>query len=133
MKMVTIYLEYNILKEDVVLKGSLSKALDKLQKEGKTDIIVLSSPETEPEDIRKAFEHTAMSESFDYLKCLNDINKDIVYISKSIDDLIEWSKLLGKAILATKRPTSETDFNRICPDYEKEDEIYGKLKRFIHI
>lgn len=128
---IKIYVEHKILWDDLIAKESLSKALGRLREEGKAEIFVLSSSNSLES---KNFGYEIIAGGFDYLKSLENVTKDYVFISRDIDKLVEWSELRGKGILATRRPTNTFDIvNRFCPEQETEDEVYNDLKKFIHI
>ena len=125
---IKIYLEYGAIRDDMAGKCSLSEAVGMIQEEDLAEIFVLGgSPQNVP------FEYTAVDGGFAALKNLPNISKDITYISRSSDDLTEWSMLRGKSILMTKRPVNSDLFNTISPAYEDKQSIYDKLRKYIHL
>lgn len=135
MATVKIYLECSIVKEDLLNKSSLSEALDVLQKLGRTEILVLSPSGVEPDDVKEAFEHQLIVGGTEYMENMQDVTKDIVYMSDDMDNIVMWAKKKGKAIVVCKGMLSSSDyaFNRISPFYETKETLVKKLRKFIHI
>lgn len=132
--MIHVYLDGNIIKDDLTHQGALCSALDRIQKEGLCEMYIVSE-DMENDEMRNAFKHGFIHGGFQYMQSLPEITKDVAYISDNSMNLYRWVQLKGKAILASKHPMVEYDF--FLPRFSAEQDdaymIYDKLKRFMHI
>ena len=124
--MIKIYIEKDILEDDVKEGGNFSAALHSLLSiQGISAISFFGKGEYQGEF---PFVRISFKELFEEKLPLT---KDIVLISNNESNLLLWDENRGKAILAASRTKSEW-FNRI---YLKEgkDEILKSIRKYIHI